>query len=527
MRVVTAAEMRSLEEAAFARGVEAPALMQQAGAGVARVIREMFGVGIGVGHTGARVVVLLGPGNNGGDGVVAARTLASDGFHVSVWSLAPRADAEGANHLGLSALESDDALRAALGEADIVLDAILGTGARPGLPANIAAVTKMVNTVTPRAARVIALDIPTGVDATTGEASDDAIIAHVTITLGSPKRGCLVPPGSRYAGRIVVVDLGLGEPSDAGPRMTTDGDVRQRIPRRLADAHKSDCGTLLVVAGAVTYVGAPGFVAEAAMRAGAGLATMAVPRAIAGTVAAVVREATLVPLPDDVERAGKLLGEWMQRFTAAVIGPGLGREEETEHFLARLLGIGEARARPQLGFGGASQSASRDSILPGSLPLLIDADGLNWLSGVERWWEQISNPTILTPHPGEMARLTKREPDEIKRQPWQIATEFADQWQKVVVLKGGPTVVAAPGGALWVAPGGNPALATAGTGDVLAGIIGGFLAQGLTPLDAAICGVHVGSRAAERAADAIGVYGMVAPDLLPHIAYAMRDIMGV
>lgn len=521
MRIVTAAEMRSLEEAAFARGVEAPALMQQAGAGVARVIREM------VGHTGARVVVLLGPGNNGGDGVVAARTLASEGFHVSVWSLAARADLETPNRQGLSVLASEDALRAALGEADVVLDAILGTGARPGLPANIAAVTRLVNTVTPRAARVIALDIPTGVDATTGEASDEAIIAHATVTLGSPKRGCLVPPGSRYAGRIIVVDLGLGDPTEPGPQMTTDDDVRQRVPRRLADAHKSDCGTLLVVAGAVTYVGAPGFVAEAAMRAGAGLATMAVPRAIAGTVAAVVREATLLPLPDDVERAGKQLREQAHRFTAAVIGPGLGREEETEHFLARLLSIGEARSRPQLGFGAASPSASRDPIVPETLPLLIDADGLNWLSGVERWWEQIHNPTIVTPHPGEMARLTKREPDEIKREPWRIAMEYADRWQTVVVLKGGPTVIAAPGGTLWVAPGGNPALATAGTGDVLAGTIGGFLAQGLSPLDAALCGVQVGSRAAERAAEAVGVYGMVAPDLLPRIADALRDIMGV
>ncbi len=521
MRVVTAAEMRSLEEAAFARGIEAPALMQQAGAGVARVIRAIAG------HTGARVVVLLGPGNNGGDGVVAARTLASEGFHVSVWSLTSRADLDTPNRQGLSILASDGALRAALGEADIVLDAILGTGARPGLPANIATVTRLVNAVTPRVARVVALDIPTGVDATTGEASDDAIVAHVTVTLGSPKRGCLVPPGSRYAGRVVVVDLGLGEPSEPGPRMTTDDDVRQRIPRRLADAHKSDCGTLLVVAGAVTYVGAPGFVAEAAMRAGAGLATMAVPRAIAGTVAAVVRETTLMPLPDDVERAVKQLREQMHRFTAVVIGPGLGREEETEHFLARLLSIGEARNRPQLGFGGTAPSASRDPILPESLPLLIDADGLNWLSGVERWWEQIRNPTIVTPHPGEMARLTKREPDEIKHDPWRIASEFADLWQKVVVLKGGPTVIAAPGGALWVAPGGNPALATAGTGDVLAGTIGGFLAQGLSPIDAAICGLHVGSRAAERAADSVGVYGMVAPDLLPRIAGALRDIMGI
>jgi len=166
MRIVTAAEMRSLEEGAFARGVEAPALMQQAGAGVARVIRGI------VDHTGARVVVLLGPGNNGGDGVVAARTLASEGFHVSVWSLTPRADLGTPNQQGLSVLESEDALRAALGEADLVLDAILGTGARPGLPTNIAAVTRLVNTVTPRAARVIALDVPTGVDATTGEASN-------------------------------------------------------------------------------------------------------------------------------------------------------------------------------------------------------------------------------------------------------------------------------------------------------------------------------------------------------------------
>lgn len=521
MRVVTAAEMRSLEEAAFSRGIEAPALMQQAGAGVARVIRGMTG------SAGARVVVLVGPGNNGGDGVVAARTLAAEGFHVSVWPLVSRPDLEAPGRQGVTVLDGTEGLRAALGEADVVLDAIFGTGARPGLPPEIAAITHIVNEVTRRAARVVALDVPTGVDATTGEAGDDAIKAHVTVTLGSPKRGCLVPPGSRYAGRIVVVDLGLGEPSEPGPRMTTDDDVRERVPRRLPDAHKSDCGTLLVVAGAVTYVGAPGFVAEAAMRAGAGLATMAVPRAIAGTVAAVVREATLLPLTDDVDRAGKQIQEWAHRFTAAVIGPGLGREEETERFLARLLGVGESRARPQLGFGGASMAGASNPILPATLPLVIDADGLNWLSGMDEWWEKIDHPTIVTPHPGEMARLTKREAEEIKQNPWQIATEYADKWNKVIVLKGGPTIIAAPGGVLWAAPGGNPALATAGTGDVLAGTIGAFLAQGLSPLDAAICGVHVGARAAERAADDVGEYGMVAPDLLPALAAAMRAILGI
>lgn len=521
MRVVTAAEMRSLEEAAFARGVEAPALMQQAGAGVARVIGDLTD------YSGARVVVLLGPGNNGGDGVVAARTLAAEGCHVSVWSVAPRPDLETHARQGVSVLDGTDALRLALADADIVLDAIFGTGARPGLPAAIAAVTHIVNDVTPRTARVIALDVPTGVDATSGEASEDAIIAHVTVTLGSPKRGCLVPPGSRYAGRIVVVDLNLGEPSGAGAHMTTDDDVRQRVPRRFPDTHKSDCGTLLVVAGAVTYIGAPGFVAEAAMRAGAGLATMAVPRAIAGAVAAAVREATLLPLSDDTDRASKQVREWVERFTAAVIGPGLGREEETEHFLGRLLGIGAVRTRSQLGFGGSSASASSDVVLPATLPLVIDADGLNWLSRLENWEEQVQNPAILTPHPGEMARLTKRDIAEIKRQPWEVATEFAERWNKVVVLKGGPTIVAAPGGELWAAPGGNPAVATAGTGDVLAGVIGGFLAQGLTPLDAAICGIHVAARAAERAADTVGVYGMVAPDLLPAIAAALRAIMGV
>lgn len=521
MRIVTASEMRSLEEAAFARGIEAPALMQQAGAGVARVIRNIAP------HPGARVVVLLGPGNNGGDGVVAARTLAGEGYHVSVWSLTARADLDTPGGQGLAMLDSLDALRDALSDADIVLDAILGTGARAGLRDDMAEVTRMVNTVTPRSARVIALDVPTGVDATTGAASDDTIIASATVTLGSPKRGCLVPPGSRYAGRIRVVDLGLGEPSEPGPRMTTDADVRSRVPRRLPDAHKSDCGTLLVVAGAVTYIGAPGFVAEAAMRAGTGLATMAVPRAIAGTVAAVVREATLLPLGDDLDRATKQFDEWSHRFTAAVVGPGMGREEETERFLARLLGTGEARSRPQLGFGSAAASASRDPMLPATLPVLVDADGLNWLSGVENWWDQITRPLILTPHVGEMARLAGCDMGEVKRDPWKIAREHADKWNQVVVLKGGPTVVAAPGGVLWAAPGGNAALATAGTGDVLSGTIGGFLAQGLSPLDAAIVGIHVGARAAEIASSAVGAYGMVATDLLPAIAAAMYEIMGV
>lgn len=522
MRVVTAAEMRSLEEAAFTRGVEAPALMQQAGAGVAQVIRRLAP------HVGARVVALLGGGNNGGDGAVAASALASAGLRVSVWSVTPRSDLVGAGRHGLMALESHDDLVAALKEAEIVLDALVGTGGRPGLRPETAALTRLVNTVPPRAARVVALDIPTGVDATTGEASEDAVIAHVTVALGSPKRGCLVPPGNRYAGRIEVVDLGLGEPLEAGPRMTTDADLRARLPRRLADAHKSDCGTLLVIAGAVTYTGAPGFVAGAAMRAGTGLATMAVPRAIAGVVAPAVREATLLPLPDDLSAATKMLTEVLHRYTAAVVGPGMGRDADTTQFLNRLLGVSETRSRPALGFGAPTGGGgAAAAILPESLPILVDADALNWLSEIDEWWARISRPLILTPHPGEMARLANVEPEEVRRDPWGTATACAAKWNKVVVLKGGPTVVAAPDGTFWAAPGGNPALATAGTGDVLAGIIGGFLAQGLDPLDAAICGVHLGTRAGWYAADTVGEYGTVASDLLPAIAASLREIMGV
>lgn len=521
MRIVTAAEMRSLEDAAFARGVEAPALMRQAGAGVAEAVRRVAP------HSAARVVVLLGGGNNGGDGAVAATALANDGFRVSVWSATPRSDVSGPRH-NITELENTDALRAALAEADIVLDALVGTGSRAGLRPATAEVTRLVNTVPPRTARVIALDVPTGVDATTGEASDDAIRADLTVTLGSPKRGCLVPPGSRYAGRIEVIDLGLGEPSEPGPRMTTDADVRTRIPRRLADAHKSDFGTLLVISGAVTYTGAPGFVAEAAMRGGVGLATMAIPRAIAGIVAAAVREATLLPLSDDITGAAKMLGESMHRYTAAVVGPGMGRDSDTKQFLGRLLGISETKARPAFGFGASSAgSVEQTAILPETLPLVIDADGLNYLSEIDEWWTRLTRPLILTPHAGEMARLTKLDVAAVKGDPWGTATEYARRWNQVVVLKGGPTVVAAPDGAFWAVPGGNPALATGGTGDVLAGLIGGFLAQGLAPIDAAVCGLHLGARAGWIAADRVGVYGMVAPDLFPAIAEAMRAIMGV
>jgi hydroxyethylthiazole kinase-like uncharacterized protein yjeF len=520
MRIVTAAEMRSLEEAAFARGVEAPALMQQAGAGVAQVVRELAP------KSGARVVVLLGPGNNGGDGVVAARALAAEGFHVSAWSFTARADLDTPGRHSLTLIEDTDGLKAALADADVVVDALLGTGARPGLPEQMAAVTRMVNDGLRGAARVVAVDVPTGVDATTGAADPDAIRAHVTATLGSPKRGCFVPPGNRYAGKIAVIDLGLGEPIEAGPEMTTDADVRQRMPRREADAHKSDVGTLLVVAGAPTYLGAPGFVAEAAMRAGAGLAMLAVPRSIVGALAVVVREATFLPLPDDGDRALKQIHESVQRYTAGVIGPGLGREEETQHFLARLMGIAQARVRPQLGFGSSSRPQEQESTLPESLPLLFDADGLNWLSETENWWEQIRNPLVLTPHPGEMARLAKCEIEDVKRDPWAMATEHAAKWRQVVVLKGGPTIVAAPDGRIWAAPGGNPGLATGGTGDVLSGIIGGLLSQGLAPLDAAVAGVHLGWRAADRAVATVGTYGLIARDLFPAIAEALCEIMG-
>lgn len=520
MRIVTAGQMRGIEQAAFERGTEPFGLMGEAGRAAAQAIFARLGERA----SGARVLVLVGPRNNGGDGLVIAEALAVAGLRVTLWLYrreglggAPVADDLVARLPAIHSGEDTElvALNRMLAEATIVVDAIYGIGGRSGLAPDLDAALAVVN----ERGRMpgvltVAVDIPTGVNADTGEVVGTAFVADLTVTFGRPKRGLYHPPGMGHSGEIVIETIGLAEgdlPTDS-PRLICRDDASLLLPRRTKDAHKGDAGSLLIVGGSRNYLGAPVLSAHAALRAGAGLVTLAVPQGLVPICAPQVPEATYVPLPETEwgvsgpEAATALAGA-LGRYTALQIGNGLGRHAPTDEALARFFGLS----------GGAGPMLA--------MPILFDADGLNWLSTVPKWWERLRGlALVLTPHHGEMARLLGVERKEVSAEPWRHAREAAARWGQTVVLKGGHSVVTTPAGDLWVSPDANPALASAGTGDTLAGIIAGFLAQGLVPADAAVIGLWIGARSAALASADLGTLPMVASDLPLRVAQAIREI---
>lgn len=516
MRLVTSAEIREIERRAFTEGrVSSRALMARAGAAVAKVA-----LAAAPAPAGRDAVVLVGPGNNGGDGLVTAEHLVGAGMAVTVWCY--RRDATGnapvaGDLLQRVAIASDlSSLGAALDRAVVVVDALFGVGQRADLPPEVVDALKLVNGRRRQLGLTrVAVDVPTGVDADSGAVRNVAFPSDVTVTLGRPKRGLYMPPGFRYAGRIAIDDLNLvdQEAVAGSPRLIDRSSALARLPRRDPSAHKGTAGSLLIVGGSERYPSAPGLAAEAALRAGAGLVTLAVPRNAVAPLAVRAPEAIFLPLDadaaGDIERnAVATLEHELHRFTAVQLGNGLGQSPAVAALLDALL-LG-ASARQPASDGG---------------PLVIDADGLNWLATTAEWWRHFRpGRLVLTPHPGEMARLWSCDVGTVTADPWAIAREAAARWGQVVVLKGGHTVVATPDGALWVAEQANPALATAGTGDTLAGTIAGFLAQGLDPQDAAVLGLYVGGRAAELASATVGVLPFVASDLPQAIGAAIREL---
>ena len=515
MKIVNSKQMRQLEELSEQAGTSTDALMENAGLAVAQRVRDYAD------KTDAlRVLVLIGPGNNGGDGLVAARHLSEWGAKTTAYLCSTRLS----NDPNLAAVvnqgstvvptSEDDAL-AGLGEAldsaDVVVDAVLGTGRSRPIEGRLKDVLSVVAAARDRRPdlRVIAVDLPTGVDADTGAADPACLRADVTIALGLPKPGLYAFPGAEYAGRVEVADIGLpkGLDDDLTLGLMTPEWARDLIPRRPRSAHKGTFGRTLIVAGSRNYVGAAYLAASAAGRSGAGLVTLAVPQSLQMAVAAKASEPTYLPLPEasygvPSPDAADLVLENVGGYQSLLVGCGMGQAPETRELLDRLLLSG------------------RD--LP---PTVIDADGLNFLSATRNddWWERLPAPAIVTPHPGEMGRLTGASKRQLEADRVALAVESAAKWNKVVVLKGAFTVVAFPNGRVMLSPSANPGLATAGTGDVLAGTVVGLLAQGLSLENGAALGVYLHGRAGERVRDRLGEAGMLASDLLEEIPLAIKE----
>ena len=475
------------------RGIPGLELMERAGEGLARVIAHAVPAG--------PIAVVCGKGNNGGDGLVAARLLRRAGRDVDVLAVWDPAELRGDAAAQLRTLPGPPPEPYAAGRlagAAGIVDALLGTGAG-GAPRDPAA--HVIGDILAASGRVVAADVPSGVDASTGEVPGPAVRAAVTATFHRAKPGLWIAPGKEHAGRVEVIDIGIGPgaPGEASAGLIRP-DVLDDVPRRGAASTKFTSGVVLVLGGSRGLTGAPAMAALSAMRAGAGYVQVAAPAGLEPSLALKLLEAMVVALPEDDGALGPAAADAalaaIERADAVVLGPGLGRAPGTQELVRRLAGRVDA-------------------------PLVVDADGLNALVGHLDVVRERSWPTVLTPHAGELGRLLEVESAEIERARLRHARAAAERAGAHVVLKGDDTLVAAPAGHVAVSPGGAPALATAGTGDVLAGLTGAMLAKGLAPGHAACAAVLAHVLAGRAAAAPHGPDGVIASDVIAALPAAL------
>jgi NAD(P)H-hydrate epimerase len=500
--VLTPDEARALDRATQDAGTPAEVLMERAGRAVARAVVDLAG-----GVYGRRAVVVCGKGNNGGDGLVVARHLARWGMRVAVVAVEttdtlrePAAANLGRlGEVGVRVREwSSATLAHELARADVAIDAIFGTGFR-GSPEDEWA--EAIDGLNAGPAPVVAVDIPSGVNGATGAVEGAAVRAELTVTFGAAKVGAVLLPGAELAGTVRVVDIGFpDELMHANAFLVEPSDVVGWLPVRPVETHKRATGVLVVVAGSRGMTGAPALVAEAAGRIGAGLVTVAAPAEILPTIQSRLTEATFLPLPstergtvahDALESVLEVLG----RAHALAIGPGLTTDEETAGFV-------------------------RDLVRASPVPVVVDADALNAFAGRASDLSDRSADAVLTPHAGEFARLAAVGARELEADRLAHARALARDADAVTLLKGSRTIVADAGGEARINPTGGPFLATAGSGDVLTGMIGGLLARGLAPADAASGAAYVHGVAGGLAARQTGD-GTLAGDIAASIPEAV------
>lgn len=543
MKLVTVAEMRAIEQEADASGLTYDLMMRNAGHNLADAVLDLMSAAEA--EEDFQVLGLVGPGNNGGDTLVALARLAEKGWKARAYLVKRKAEkdplAEALEKAGgeLYPAEKDadfQQLQSFIETADILLDGVLGTGFKLPLKEEIGRVLAAAQEMLAEAEwppLVVAVDCPSGVDCETGQAAAETIPADVTVTMAAVKRGLLTLPAFDLVGELRLA--GIGPLDDLRAWQAVRDEVADSrlvsglLPPRPTDAHKGTFGTAVIAAGSVNYTGAALLAGRAAYRSGAGLVTLAVPAPLHAALAGQFPEATWLLLPHEagaiVSEAAEVLGRHLERATALLLGPGFGLEETTRAFLAALLrGTAKKSAGGRIGFvqpagGGSDPGALR---LP---PLVIDADGLKLLAQIDNWPALLPSPAVLTPHPGEMAVLTGLAVEEIQKNRLETARRFAQTWGHVVVLKGAFTVVAAPDGRTTTIPVATPALARAGTGDVLAGLIVGLRAQGLEAFPAAVAGAWLHARAGLLALDLIGnPASVLAGDVLEAVPDALNEI---
>ena len=484
--LLTSGETRVIDQQMVDRGTPIEVLMERAGMAVARAAAGLAG-----GSYGHRAVIVCGKGNNGGDGLVAARLLSRWGMAVDVFLLSPQGSegspleekVEALARAGVQArAATEDGLARALARSDVAIDAIFGTGFR-GEPEGMH--RQAIEALNSGPAPVVAVDLPSGVEGDTGAVRGAAVSADVTVALGAPKVGAALDPGASHAGVVEIADIGI--PPDllrAEVEMVEAADILEWLPVRSIDAHKRSTGVVLVIGGSARMTGAPRLVAEGALRMGAGLVTLAVPELILGTVQATAIEPTFLGLPSGPdgalsEGAWEILARELEGFDAVAVGPGLSTEP------------------------GAAALARR-IVLESPVPVVADADAINAFAGRAPALANRRSPGVITPHTGEFGRLFGMEASEVLEDRLGFVRKAASETGGTVLLKGPRTLVAGPEGEVWVNSTGGAVLATGGSGDVLTGMIAALVARGLEGPRAAAAGAYVHGLAGELAAARTG-----------------------
>ncbi len=572
LNVLTIAEIRAAEETANAAGYAYEQMMEDAG--IAAAERAII---LLEGFSQPKITVLVGSGNNGGDGLVAGRVIAEQipDAQVRFYLLSRRDEAQDpvfakAHTAGLFMAYTEDdrdhrVLRNMVASSDLIIDALLGIGVKLPLKQPVQRILRSARQAVEerrRASRlrartvdptrsgqieypprqvILAIDCPSGLNCDTGELDDTTLHADETITFIAAKPGLLTFPGAAAVGKLHIAPLEMPEgftlPA-SGLHLLDHAAVTALLPPRAADSHKGTFGKVMVIAGSGNYAGAALLCGRAAYRSGAGLVTVGVPAPLAGALAGHLLEATWLLLAHDMGALSADAAETIRReidgYKSLLIGPGLGQEQTTLELLKRLFTRKAGKSKRDIGFGlpaaASGDTGEHDTAfeLP---PTVIDADGLNLLSKIEEWWKLLPVETVLTPHPAEMGRLSQVSTEEVQTQRLDLARSKAAEWNVVLVLKGAMTIIAAPDGRIALSPFKTDALATAGTGDVLAGLIAGMLAQGLNTFDAAQAAVYVHGLAGIKAAEYFGSKhhpsgrSVLAGDVLDQISEAFRDFV--
>ncbi len=511
--VFTAEEMRRLDRRASSElALSGAVLMENAGRAAGRAILAAAST-LGVGR-GARVGVVCGKGGNAGDGFVVARWLKTRGVRPTVWLACPPGEVAGDAALKLALLRRSglraDPVREGtrlvddLRGVDLVIDALLGTGARGTPEGSIARTIEAINTA---GRPVVALDIPSGLPADGGPPPGPAIRAALTVTFAGLKRGLVTGPGLDFTGRVEVVDIGIPL-AEVRRGVTTfliePGDVAGHLPPRSRTAHKGTLGHLLIVAGSLGKTGAAALAAGGALRSGVGLVTVGTGASQQPVLAGLLIEAMTAALPETATgsvafKAADAIADLAASRDAVAIGPGLGLDADT-------------------------QALVREVVRTLDRPFVVDADGLTALAGHLDLLDVAPAARCLTPHPGEMARLLETTVVEVERDRVGVARRLATEHRVSVVLKGAGTVIATPTGEVYISPSGNPGMATGGTGDVLTGVVGAFLARGLPPTAALQTAVYLHGRAGDLAAARLGQEGLIASDVIAALPAAILEL---